>query len=175
MSLRISRQHWVEAAGVLATATRFFVRHYPIVLVFGAVASLQRFLAVGGDDRFAFAGGLAGELVTAAVRVLFLVWLVRRMFAGDDIGWSQVGHRLGRFGRTRTGAVLATAVMLVGLTIVAKVIPDAVAATLPESERATYLSWELAIKNVTVIPFTMVWLTALSRHAVRRGAPVTTR
>ncbi|TDE90775.1 hypothetical protein EXU48_16785 [Occultella glacieicola] len=157
---------WGEAVGVFGVAGVFFVRHYPVVFAFGAVASAQRFLAVGGDERFAWAGGVGGEVVTVAVRVLFLVWVVRRVFADSDAPWSEVGDRLSRFLEGRTGVLLASAALLVALTIVAKVIPDAVAAGLETSARATFLSWELAIKNVSVIPFVMVWLTVLARHAL---------
>lgn len=170
--MRVRRIDWAEAASVLATSARFFGRHYPVVLAFGAVASLQRFLAVGGGERFAFAGGVPGELVTAAARVLFVVWVARRMFAGAGVSWAQVGDRFGRFARSRTGVLLASASMLVALTLVAKVIPDAVVATLPEQSRSGWRSWELAVKNVTVIPFTMVWMTALVRHAALSPVPV---
>ncbi|WP_163542531.1 hypothetical protein [Occultella kanbiaonis] len=156
---------WGEAIRVFGASGGFFIRHYPIVFAFGAVASVQRFLAVGGDERHAWAGGVGGEVVTAAVRVLFLAWAIRRAFADTDVPWSEVGARLGRFVDGRTGVLLASAALLVALTIVAKVIPDAIGASLDASAQATYQSWELAIKNVTVIPFTMVWLTMLARHA----------
>lgn len=55
----------MEAGGVLVEAGRFFLRHYAVVFGFGVVASIQRFLAVGGDERFAFADSAGGELVTA--------------------------------------------------------------------------------------------------------------
>lgn len=175
MSLRLARRDWTEAGTVLAAAGRFFIRHYPVILTLGAVASLQRFLAVGGDERFAFAGGVGGELVTAAARVLLVVWVARRMFAGTEIAWAQVGPLLRRFVETRAGVLVASTALLVGLTVVAKVIPDAIGATLPEASRATYTSWELAIKNVTVIPFTIVWLTGLTRHALLAAEPAPVR
>src|SRR5699024_3201250 len=59
------RGAWLEAGGVLVEAGRFFLRHYAVVFGFGVVASIQRFLAVGGDERFAFADSAGGELVTA--------------------------------------------------------------------------------------------------------------
>lgn len=175
MSLRLTRRDWSEAGSVLATAGRFFIRHYPVILALGAVASLQRFLAVGGDERFGFAGGVGGELVTAAARLLLVVWVARRMFDGTEIAWSQVGPLLRRFVATRAGVLVASAALLVGLTVVAKVIPDAIGAALPETARASYMSWELAIKNVTVIPFTLVWLTGLTRHALLVAEPAPAR
>ncbi|HLS73170.1 MAG TPA: hypothetical protein VK046_05315 [Actinomycetaceae bacterium] len=47
-----------------------------------------------------------------------------------------------------------------------------VGAALPDA-RPTVEAWELAIKNVTVIPFVMVWLTVLARHALTAAAATT--
>lgn len=163
------RAAWSEAVGVLGRAGRFFLRHYPVVFGFGAVASIQRFLAVGGDEQFAFADSLVGELVTAATRVLFVLWLAWRLFADRDVPWSQVGERLGRFIEQRTAMLLISAGMLAVLTVIANVIPSMIGAVLPVA-RSTVEAWELAIKNVTVIPFVIVWLTSLARHALTAEA-----
>ncbi|MCK9795294.1 hypothetical protein M1843_16200 [Isoptericola sp. 4D.3] len=159
-----------EAWAVFAQALSFTARHYPVVLALGVLASAQRFLSVGGDDRFAWAGGLPGELFTAAVRLLFLAWVVRALFAGSDLPWSQVGPRLTRFVDGHTAMLVASGALLVLLTVVAKVIPDAIAGAIDDGSRATFLAWELAIKNVTVIPFVMVWMTTVARVALLGGA-----
>jgi len=158
-----------EAWTVLGQAFSFTARHYVVVLALGGLASLQRFLAVGGDERFAWAGGVPGEVFTGVVRVLFLVWVVRTMFAGAGVSWSQAGPRLSAFAGSHAPMLVASGVALVLLTLVAKGIPDGIAATLDGDARATFQSWELAIKNVTVIPFTMIWMTAIARVAVVGG------
>lgn len=158
-----------EAWAVLGQAFSFTARHYLVVLAFGALASLQRFLSVGGGDRFAWTGGVPGEIFTALARVLFLVWVVRALFAGSGVSWSQVGPRLSAFASSHTAMVVASGVALVLLTAVAKGIPDGIAATLDEGPRATFQSWELAIKNVTVIPFTMIWMATIAQVALVGG------
>jgi hypothetical protein len=58
--------------------------------------------------------------------------------------------------------VLLTAAMLVFNTL----LEGGGAALFPESARADFLSWLLAIKNVTVIPFTLIWLVTMVRDAL---------
>ena len=160
---------FAEAWTTFGQALSFTVRHYPVVAGFGILASAQRFLAVGGGERFAWAGGVAGEVFTTVVRVLFVLWVVRALFRGSDAGWSQVGPRFSRFVDAHTGMLLASAVLLVALTVVAKVIPAAVAGALPPDAHTTFVAWELAIKNVTVIPFTIVWMTTIAQVAILGG------
>lgn len=171
---------WAQAVAGFRAALRFFGRHYLVIAGFGVLASAQRFLAVAGGESFAFAGGVGGEVFTALVRVAFLVWLVRVLFREvPSVPWRAMGPRLSRFVDDHVPMLLASAAMLVGLTIVFKVIPDAFAAGLPEEQRSTFLAWELAVKNVTVIPFVMVWLTTIAREALRlpeeASAPAETR
>lgn len=161
----------VEAWAVVVRAGRFFGRHYAVIAAFGLLASVQRFLAVGGgEERFGRAGelaaGVGGEVFTAAVRLAFLAWLVVTLYRGVDVPWSQVGARIGRFVEGHVPALLASGALLILLTLVAKVVPDAIARGLDAATRPTALAWELAIKNVTVIPFVMVWLTTLGLVAV---------
>lgn len=158
------RTGWNSARGILADALRFFFRHYTVVLAFGLLASAQRFLAVGGDERWAWTGGLGGELFTNAIRLLFAVWVVRTMFRPLDVSWSDAGRRFGRYVSDHTPTLLWSGAVLVGLTLVFKVGVDAWIAGLAEPRTA--LAWTLAIKNVSIIPFMIVWGTALAREAV---------
>lgn len=163
-----------EAVAVLVQALGFFGRHYAVVAAFGVLASAQRFLAVGGGgERFGtlgdLAAGVVGEVFTALVRVAFLVWLVAALFRGADVRWSQVGARLGRFVDGHVPMLLASGVLLLLLTVVFKVAPDAVGHGLDPDARPTFVAWELAIKNVTIIPFVMVWMTVLAHVAVVGG------
>ena len=68
-------------------------------------------------------------------------------------------------------AGLAGAALLAGLTVVSKVIPDVAIAQLDEASRRRASAWELAVKNVTVIPFTTVWMVIGMRHAVDQARP----
>lgn len=163
------RDAWSEAFQVLGRALRFFARHYPVVFAFGAVASLQRFLAVGGDERFAFADTIGGEVVTMASRVLLVLWVVRKLFADEGVPWSQVGKRLERFVEGRVGMLLVSGGMLVLLTGISQGVPALVEMTLADAGPIVE-AWVLATKNVTVIPLVIVWLTVLARHAMTVGA-----
>ncbi|ACQ79774.1 hypothetical protein Bcav_1518 [Beutenbergia cavernae DSM 12333] len=167
---------WSQASATFGVALRFFFRHYAAIAAFGALASAQRFLAVSGDERFAFAGGVGGEVFTAVVRLMFLAWLVRTLFRAERaMPWAQLGRRLSRFVAGNAPMLLASAAMLVGLTLVFKVVPELLAADLSPDAHATFLSWELAIKNVTVIPFVMVWVTTIAREALRASDHATDR
>ncbi len=151
---------WTEAVEILAEAGRFFARHYPIVFAFGALASIQRFLAVSGGAEWA--GGVGGEIFTAAARIAFVIWFVRRMLRDRPVEWSGAGARWSAWNSKNWTAVLVTMGFLILFMVVFKVVPDSMAGQVGGIDRSTWLSWELAIKNVTVIPFTMVWMTILA-------------
>ncbi|MBL7524737.1 hypothetical protein I6A84_43530 [Frankia sp. CNm7] len=164
------RVGFVEAGDVLCRALGFFGRRYLVIAAFGALASAQRFLAVSEDERFAFAAGAGGEIFTAAVRLAFLGWLAHTLLGYTPVPWSQAGARLSRFAEARWPMLVASGVILVALTVVFKGIPDAAIAGLAEENRARARSWELAVKNVTIIPFVMTWLTMIVRVALDAGA-----
>ncbi|MCA5894342.1 hypothetical protein LEP48_13435 [Isoptericola sp. NEAU-Y5] len=162
---------FTEAWTAFVQALSFTGRHYLVVAGFGILVSAQRFLSVGGEERFAWAGGIAGEAFTTAVRLLFVLWLVRTLFTGSQVPWSQVWPRVTRFAEAHTGMLLASAVLLVALTLVAKVLPAVVAGTLAADAQASFAAWELAVKNVTVIPFTLVWMTTIVHIATTARVP----
>jgi len=64
---------------------------------------------------------------------------------------------------------MAGGALLGALTLVAKVIPDAAISKLDGVSRRRASAWELAIKNVTIIPFTIVWMVIGARHASEVG------
>ncbi|MFD1827416.1 hypothetical protein [Mumia zhuanghuii] len=149
------------ARSLLAAAWGFFVHHYPVVLAFGALASAQRFVAVGDID-FPLAESWVGETFTMLVRIAFVVWVVRRVLR--DRPAPAVGSHV-------TGTVVASTVYLMALSLVSKIGLDAIGSQLvSEEHQSTYFSWELAIKNVTVIPFVLVWVVVLVT-AVRDRRP----
>lgn len=169
---------WAEAVSILADAWRFFTRHYPVVFAFGAVASVQRFLSVGGTADWA--GGPVGETFTALARITFVAWLVHRLLRDEAAPWSGAGARWSAWFRQSWPAVLISMGFLLVFLIVFKAIPDALAGRVGDIDKPTWMSWELAIKNVTVIPFTMLWMTILfatrpmSRDVARAPQPATT-
>ena len=150
---------WAEAVEILGEAWRFFARNYPVVFAFGALASVQRFLAVSGTVDWA--GGLGGELFTAAARLAFIAWLVRALLRDRPAEWAEAGARWSTWASRHWATLAASTGLLLLFLIVFKAIPDALAGRVAGIEESTWMSWELAIKNVTVIPFTMVWMTVL--------------
>jgi hypothetical protein len=70
--------------------------------------------------------------------------------------------------------VAALVLQLVGFAaafLVLDTLPDlAIAPPVPESARPTHWAVLLAVKNPTVIAFTLVWELALLRQALLRGA-----
>lgn len=154
-----------EAWQVFGRSARWFGRHYPAVAAFGLLASVQRFLSVGGGTGSSWARGAPGELFTTASRVGLFAWCVRTVFTGSKTPSRELPSRLGQYGRDHVGAVVAGVALLSALTVVAKVVPDAVIAHLDDDSRRRALAWELAVKNVTIIPFTTVWMVIGVRHA----------
>jgi len=164
-----------EAWQVFGRSTRWFGRHYPVVAAFGLVASAQRFISVRGDTGSSWAGGARGELFTAASRIGFLAWCVRKVFTGSTTPAREFPRRLTNYGRNHAGAVVAGGALLGVLTVVAKVIPDAAISPLGGDSRRRASAWELAIKNMTIIPFTIVWMVIGVRHASEVGGSVRPR
>ncbi|WP_262848950.1 hypothetical protein [Mumia quercus] len=163
-------ESFAAATSLLAEAARFFVRHYPIVFAFGALASVQRFVSVSRYD-VPLLTGISGELITMAVRIAFAVWVVRAVLRDrPDPPTTSAGT---------LGIVLASTAYLVLMTLVFKVGLDLIGSRLvAEAHQTTYTSWELALKNVTVIPFVLVWMVILvvalvSRPATDHASPPT--
>ena len=145
------------AVAILAETWRFFARHYPVALAFGALASAQRFLSVSGTADWA--GGAGGEIFTAVARIAFVAWAAATLLRGT--AWQDAGARWAAWNTRNWPTVLATMGLLALFLVVFKVIPDALAGRVGGIDRETWLAWELAIKNITVIPFTMLWMTML--------------
>lgn len=105
----------------------------------------------------ASAPGVAG--FTAAARLAFVTWAAVVLLRGTE--WSDAGARWSAWATRSWPTILATMVALALFLVVFKLIPDALAGRVGDIDRETWLAWELAIKNVTVIPFTMLWMTVL--------------
>ena len=162
----------VGALSTLAATARFFGRHYLVVFAFGLGASLQRFLSVRYGDSWPAAGGVVGEIFTLVLRLLFLVWVARALLRKPGLLW-HAGRRLAAFARHSWPVLVGHLVLLTAATLIFNTLLEGVGpALLPESARADFLAWLLAVKNVTVIPFTLIWLVTMLRDALASVPPV---
>lgn len=169
------RQGIHEALTLLAQAGVFFGRHYPVIVAFCAPVALQRFMAVGGaGERFgsvgSIAGSFVGELMTIALRLGLLAWLVGRLFRG--VSRADASGRLSHFFEGHTAMLLTSLGILVLLAALMNAGPAVLRSGLDESSRKSLLAWELAIKNLTVIPFVIVWVVLIARMALGEGEPL---
>lgn len=164
-----------EALSLFGQAGVFFGRHYAVIAAFCVPAALQRFLAVGGGaERFgpigAVAAGWMGELTTIALRLGLVAWLVGKRFRG--ISRADASRGLSEFLDAHVPMLLASVGLLILLSVVANAVPAVLRSGLDDSARRSFLAWELAIKNMTLIPFVLVWVVMFTRMAVGGSEPM---
>lgn len=155
------------ALSVPRWALAFSRRHAAVLLGLSAVPAVERFTGqLWARDP---ATGLALEGVTTAARVLFVVVVVRltllREPGAAGVGAREAGRRVASFARRRPAALLAQFALVGALFVLADVVPEQV---VPALAPVGPLYWGalLGIKNLTVIPFTVVWLVAVLRQAL---------
>lgn len=170
----VSPNTLASAGQTVRDALTVFARSYPVVFAFGAIASLQRFVSVSYGDQLSTPLMIGGEVLTAGVRILFLIWVYRRLIRSDVrlrlLPFRAWGPTLARFSRSHPRVIVGHVLLLSLAVIVFKAGFDVgVPALFPDLNGDTYLSWVLAIKNVTIIPLTMIWLVAAVRDALVDG------
>lgn len=149
-------------------AARFYARHLPLVVGLSLIPAVQRYVSVLYDLPDPVA--LLLEMITLAARVLLVVLIVRLGIARDpsvtQVPPPERGRNAGAFLRERWGS-LAIGVCLLGAAaaffdlFLEGVVPH----RLPIAHD-TYLAWLLAVKNPTVIAFTIVWIVGVVRQAL---------
>lgn len=170
----VSPNTLASAGQTVRGALTLFARSYPVVFVFGAIASVQRFVSVSYGDQLSTPLMIGGEVLTAGVRILFLIWVYRRLIRSDArlrlLPFRAWGPTLERFSRSHPRVIVGHVLLLSLALVVFKVGFDVgIPALFPEMNGDTYLSWVLAIKNVTIIPLTMIWLLTAVRDALMDG------
>lgn len=173
----MTRPSWRQALDTLGEAIRFFGRNYPVVFGFGVLASIQRAGSVLFGDQLPAAANLAGEVFTLGVRAAFVAWLGWRLLAREPEGSSfpESARRIGRGLVASWRVQLWHAGYLLALTLIFNNLLEGVGPLLvPASAQDLFWAALLAIKNVTIIPFCMIWLIMILRRALR-GAAATPR
>jgi hypothetical protein len=150
-----------------------FVRRHPM-MAFGLslVPALERFTGQLTERRPA--PSIAFEVTTLAARLLLVALVVRIAIVREPlIGRLQgtaAGERMQQFAQRHGRAIALQAALLVGLFVLADVVPERlVPALVPVGP--LYWATLLAVKNLTVIPFTMIWLVGAVRQALLAPDP----
>jgi hypothetical protein len=167
------------AAEVLREAWRQYRDHLVPILGLSLVGSVQRaFVQYAGAGLPGWAG-VALEVLVEGCRVLLVVLLVRWVLVADRrLRGLRIGagfRRVVRFARRHPRALALQLVGFAAAFLVLDTIPDlAIAPLVPASAQPTYWAVLLAVKNPTVIAFTLVWEVALLHQALLRGAEAPT-
>lgn len=149
-------------------ALHCYRRHFVLVFGLSVIPSGQRFLVVNYDVDPVLAVG--SEILVALVRLLLVVLVVRIMLrelaaAGIDrrAAWSRL--RAGIDTR-RTAFWSQWAVLALAFTVF-DVIPTLIVDTaVPAADRDTVTAVMLAVKNPTIIVFTMLWLIGIGQALI---------
>ncbi|SDT72384.1 hypothetical protein [Actinoplanes derwentensis] len=146
----------------------FYLRHVILVLGLSLIPTAQRFTVISQDVPPAVS--IAGEVLVMLVRILLFVLVVRLML--DELAAAGIGRRES-WARLKAGlharrlAFWGQWVLLIIAFVIFDVLPETLIATVvPESARETATAWLVAVKNPTVIAFTMLWLVGIARTLI---------
>lgn len=113
------------------------------------------------------------EIVTLAARITLLVVMTRIVLTGDprlaNLQPDEVTRRLHGYLLRHPLHALGQFASIALLGVLADVLPEKVVPTLVEVG-PLYWAVLLGAKNLTVIPFTMIWLAEWLRYALLAGA-----
>ena len=138
---------------------RFYQRHWPVIVGISLIPATERLVSqLWGEDRPA----VLMETITGVARLVLvaviLVLLNRETRASRPHGAERRGHPMAYL-RTRWLDLVFQLLEIGVLAVVFDVIPEQVIAPLvPERYQHLYIGLLLAVKNPTVIAFTMVWV-----------------
>ena len=149
-------------------AVQFYYRHLLWVLALMLIPAGERFFGQL-TERTAVTGVLA-EVLTALARVLLVLLAIhlgiRRDAGVGPLSRSVMKQRLDRFLKKNAKPLLVQAVALSVAFLVLNVVPERVVPALTDVG-PMYWAVLLAVKNLTVIPLTLLWWVGLARHALR--------
>jgi hypothetical protein len=157
-------------------AWAFYRRHFLLVAGISLVPASQRMVWALWSNRMPPALNVVLELLTAAARLLLVVLIARRTFAGGRDASRTPSPRRGTwaFLRERWLSLALQVGMLGVLAAVFDLVPDRVVAPLiPTDLQRLYWAALLGLKNPTVIAFTLVWLVGAVRQATSYPLPLT--
>lgn len=143
------------AADAARWALRFYRDHFWLVFGLSMVPTVQRFWVIEFGPPTPVA--VASEIVVALVRVALVVAVVRLMATPG------MWHRLKAGITARRTAFLLQWLILALAFVVFDVIPMLlIGAFVPEDSRSVVNATLVAVKNPTVIAFTVLWLSGIA-------------
>uniref|UniRef100_UPI000377D827 hypothetical protein n=1 Tax=Nocardiopsis halotolerans TaxID=124252 RepID=UPI000377D827 len=155
-------------------ALAFYVRHLALVVGVSLVPAAERFTAALWGDAWSTPVHVALEVLAEGTRVVLILLVVRIAILGDER--VRRGRHLGDGRRARTfldrrwPSLLVQAGFLLALFVVFSVVPEQVVPLwVPAPAEDLYWALLLAVKNVTVIAFTFVWMVAAVRQMLVEG------
>jgi hypothetical protein len=160
------------AAAVPRWAWTFYRRHLRLVVGLSLIPAAERVVVVLWGRQLPTPLPALLELVAELARLILLYQIARRAILRDDelrpFGRVESARRLGRFARAHWPSLVVQLAMLAAAGVLFKVIPDGVAGDDPRK-----VALLLALKNPTVIAFTIIWWVGIIRQAVKLSGPTT--
>lgn len=159
------------ALTVLAWTARFFLHHAGVILTISLAAAAQRAVSQLWADQLPGGISLIGELVTAAARILLFVVVFYLAIVAEEnlqgVDGKEAARRAGRFARNHWRSLLVQMGLLLLAVLIFDRIPEAlIAPRISEPAQPVYWASLLALKNLTIIPFTLIWQIGILRQMV---------
>lgn len=159
------------ALDVIRWSLRFYWRHVGLVVGISLIPSAQRAVSQLWGAQLPGWSGVVGEIVTGAARVALFVLVLRLAILNDDrlraVPGDEAWQRIVGFVRREWPSLLLQALAFVTLFVVVEVLPDRVLAPrVRAGAQPAYWATLLAIKNPTVIAFSIIWQIAAARQAL---------
>ena len=142
-------------------ALRFFLQQLHIVLPLSLIPATLRFIVVGGWPTLPQALEWVLEALVLAARIGLIVFILHRAVRLEPDLWrldrGEAAERARAFARRHGRSLWLQLALFVLFGAAFKYVPEVV---VPER----YTPIVLALKNVTVIPFTMIWVVGAIRQ-----------
>ncbi|MEU4419542.1 hypothetical protein AB0F81_02880 [Actinoplanes sp. NPDC024001] len=148
-----------------AWATGFYRQHFLLVFGLSMIPTVQRFAVVYWDPPALIS--ITSEVLVAGVRILLAALIVRLMLAETGLdrrtAWERlktaIDRRLVAFWGQWALLAIAFLIFDIGLN-------GLVAATVPADAQAAVNAVLVAVKNPTIIAFTLLWMAGIGRTLI---------
>lgn len=155
-----------ELAHAAATwAGGFYLHHFALVFGLSMIPTVQRFAVVRWEPPGAVA--ITTEVLVTVARVLLVVIAVRLMIVSTGLGGQDAWNRLKAGIDADPVAFWGQWALLAIAFLIFDVLPNMlIATTVPEGSRDVVTAWLVALKNPTIIAFTMLWMIGIGHGLI---------